>query len=187
MLFLNPTLWRTCKMLAGATRVKLLRQLYAHPGRNVSALGAAVGIRRACASQELRRIQSRGLLQAARRGRPLIYRLEADPQVPSAAPLLKAIQAAMERLPARRDPDICAIANGLAHARRIAIARVLLIGPCASADLQFRLRLSAFGLEQHLKTLEQGGWVKRQGSQVRFQPPPHPLAHALTDLLKPAK
>ena len=78
---LNPTLWRTCKMLAGPTRIRLLRQLLATPDEGVSALGRHVGIREATASQELRRIQSRGLLQSNRRGPLLVYRMAADPQV----------------------------------------------------------------------------------------------------------
>ena len=187
VLFLNPTLWRTCKMLAGNKRVRLLRQLYERPGRNVSDLGSAVGIKRACASQELRRIQSRGLLKAARCGRPLIYRLEADPQVSSAAPLLKAIQSALRLYPASRDPDMCAIANGLAHERRIAIARTILERPCSIPDLQMQLHLSSFGLAQHLRSLEKSGFVELNGSLVGFKVPSHPLARTLVDLLKQAK
>ena len=187
VLFLNPTLWRTCKMLAGNKRVRLLRQLYEHAGRNVSDLGSAVGIKRAYASQELRRIQSRGLLKAARCGRPLIYRLEADPQVPSAAPLLKAIQSALRLHPASRDPDMCAIANGLAHERRMAIAQTIMEHPCSLPDLQMQLHLSPFGLAQHLRSLEKSGFAEREGALVSFKVPTHPLARTLADLLKQAK
>ena len=54
---LNPTLWRTCKMLAGRTRIRMLRQLLEHPGECVSALGKRVAIKESAASQELRRIR----------------------------------------------------------------------------------------------------------------------------------
>lgn len=125
---LNPTLWRTCKMLAGRARIRLLRQLHDHPEECVSALGERVALKEAAASQELRRIQSRGLLQAERRGVRLVYRLAADPQVASAAPLLKALQTAFDACPAERDADMVAIAAGLAHERRIRIVRTLLEG-----------------------------------------------------------
>lgn len=187
MLILNPTLWRTCKMLAGIKRVQLLRQLHECPGRNVSDLGSTVGIKRAYASQELRRIQSRGLLKAERRGRPLIYRMEADSQVPSAAPLLKAIQAALGLHPSDRDPEMCAIANGLAHERRIAIAQILSETPCTMSDLQMRLHLSSYGLAQHLRSMEKSGFAKHKGELIYFQVPPHPLARALATLLKQAR
>ncbi len=63
---LNPTLWRTCRMLTGTNRVRLLRELHDHPGQSVSQLAAALGIGPSDASQELRRIQSRGLLKSER-------------------------------------------------------------------------------------------------------------------------
>ena len=83
---LNPTLWRTCKMLAGQTRIRLLRQLHRQPGPCVADLGKAVGIKRSDASQELRRIQSRGLLKSMRQGIPLVYRMEPDPKSPPPPP-----------------------------------------------------------------------------------------------------
>lgn len=181
---LNPTLWRTCKMLSGHRRIQLLRQLYGHPGRNVSELGAAVGIKRACASQELRRIQSRGLLKAKRQGRPLIYRMESDPQVLSAAPLLHAIRSAQATRRPERDLEMCVIANGLAHERRIAIARVLLIAPRSASDLNRLLRIAAPTLAKHLQILVRSGWAIRKGHRVYFKTPPHPLAQALANLLK---
>ena len=45
---LNPTLWRTCRVLSGENRIKLLRQIHDHPGQAVSELALAVGI--ACAA-----------------------------------------------------------------------------------------------------------------------------------------
>ena len=171
-------------MLAGKNRVRLLRQLYEHPGRNVSDLGSAVGIKRAYASQELRRIQSRGLLKSARRGRPLIYHMIADLQVPAATPLLKAIQAALKLYPARRDFEICAIANGLAHERRLAIVQALIERPTTLSDLAVRLHLPPFGLRHHLLSIEKSGFAKRTGSRFCFVVPTHPLARALADLLK---
>ena len=184
---LNPTLWRTCRVLAGQTRLAFLRQLYAHPGQSVSSLALAVHVGLSDASQELRRLQSRGLLQVDRMGRFTVYRLGADPQVPSAAPLLKAIQAALALHPSDRDPEMCVIANGLAHERRIAIAHILLETPRTMFDLQMRLHLSSYGLAQHLRSMEESGFAKQKGELIYFQVPPHPLARALANLLKQAQ
>jgi DNA-binding IclR family transcriptional regulator len=180
---LNPTLWRTCKMLAGQKRIQLLRQLNAQPGQNVADLGKAVDVKRSDASQELRRIQSRGLLKSQRMGRPLIYRMEADPQVSSAAPLLKAIRTALASYPPERDPEMCIIANGLAHEHRIGLARALLAGPRTMADMHAGLSLSAFGLAQHVQTLVESGFATRKSHLIYFRVPPHPLARALAKLL----
>jgi DNA-binding transcriptional ArsR family regulator len=171
-------------MLAGHTRIKLLRELTIHPGEGVSALGGRVGIRHAAASQELRRIQSRGLLQSERQGTLQVYRLAADPQVSSAAPLLKAIRSAFDQFPPERDMDMCAIAAGLAHERRIRIFRFLLGGPCALRDLPFAVHIPAHPLQVHLRTLQAGGFVVRVDNQVSATVPNHPLAKALAKLVQ---
>ncbi|NCA82947.1 MAG: transcriptional regulator [Opitutae bacterium] len=181
---LNPTLWRTCKMLAGEKRIQLLRQLHEKPGRSVTELGAAVGVKRSDASQELRRIQSRGLLKSERKGLPLVYRMEVDPQVLSAAPLLKAIQAALASFPPERDIEMCGIANGLAHDRRIAIVRALTGNPLTTAELQRKMNLPRSALAQHLQPLASSGFTSRKAKRIHFKVPPHPLARALAKLLQ---
>ena len=184
---LNPTLWRTCKLLSGQTRIRLLRQLHQHPGRNVSELGASVGIQRANASQELRRIQSRGLLKSARRGCPLVYVMSPDPQVASAAQLLKAIEAALTSRPPERDLEMCVLANGLAHERRIRIAQALLVSPRSISDLGPIVNIPTPSLAKHVHALINSGFAVKRNRLVHFTEPRHPLARALVVLLKQTK
>lgn len=180
---LNPTLWRTCRVLAGSTRILLLRQLHDHPGQPVSALAEIVKIGISAASQDLRRIQSRGLLQAERKGACLIYHMGADPQVPSAAPLLKAINKAFDSLPPEQDEILTTIAAGLSHPRRIAIAKRLCASPCTAATLRVEMKIPSSPLHLHLATLAAGGWTQRDGPLLRLCVPSHPLAQALAKLL----
>ena len=76
---LSPTLWRTCRVLAGGTRLALLRRVIKHPGLSVSELVAAEKIDLARASQELRRLQARGIVDVEREGRRVRYFPEPDP------------------------------------------------------------------------------------------------------------
>lgn len=181
---LNPTLWRTCRMLAGDTRIRLLRALHDHPGQAVSQLADKVGIGRSDACQELRRIQSRGLLRPHREKSMVIYRMEADPQVASAAPLLQALKTALHAFPPDQDEAMCRIAFGLAYPRRIAMARILLETPLSGWALSERMGCSTFAVYSHLRTLETGGWVHRAEREFRLAAPDHPLADALVRLLK---
>jgi DNA-binding transcriptional ArsR family regulator len=181
---LNPTLWRTCRMLTGATRVKLLRQLHDQPGRSISALAQAVQIGISDASQELRRIQSRGLLQVERRGSYVYYRLGADPQVPSAGPLLQALKATLANTAKEKDSEIIQIANGLAHARRIAIAKELIRAPRTLAELQSLARMPRSAVSLHGGVLVRSGLVCRTGRGLAFAQVAHPLARALVRLVK---
>lgn len=184
---LSPSLWRTCKMLAGLKRIELLRQIYETPGRNVRTLGTAVGIKRSDASQELRRIQSRGLLRSRRQGVPLVYRMETDPLVPSAAPLLKALQSTFSNRPAKQDPYICAMARGLASERRIAIAQMLLSAPQSPVALRIHLNCSAPALAKNVRTLILSGFVRRKNGMLHFRTPLHPVAQTLARMLPPSR
>ena len=180
---LNPTLWRTCRMLSGTTRIRLLRCLEENPGSNVSALARAVGVGLSAASQELRRIQSRGLLQTEHRQASLIYRFGADPQVASSAPILKALRAALSSRGPAEDEQIQAIARGLAHPKRIDLLRSLLNSPKSAFALQKEFRLSFRTLDRHVRTLLASGFVRRDNRTLHAVPPGHPLAKALLKLL----
>ena len=96
---LHPTLWRTCRVLSGETRLKLLRLIIATPGKTVSRLAEETGIGLSRASQELRRLQSRGLVQTVRKGSFVHYLPDPDPQVPDAKPLLLAMKATFALAP----------------------------------------------------------------------------------------
>lgn len=181
---LNPTLWRTCRVLAGPTRVRLLRLVLAAPGATVTRLAEEAEISLSRASQELRRLQSRGLLSAARRGVFVRYLPEPDPQVPSARPLFLAMKAALAQGGPAREREIRRIAAGLSHPRRILLFRELLDGPRTVQMLQSSLAISLDAVYRHLQTLEQGGLVRRKSGVVRVVRNSHPLVRCLTDLVK---
>ena len=170
-------------MLAGPTRIRLLRELHRSPGLNVSQLGKAVGILRSDASQELRRIQSRGFLQSERQGVSLVYRMEPDPQVASAAPLLGAICEILSTRPAYRDRETCSIAAGLAHDRRIRIVRALVGGPVPLDLLASQFHGSRTAFLHHLGQLEKHGWIRSQSNKAMLAVQDNPLARALVKLL----
>lgn len=180
---LNPTLWRTCRVLSGRIRLQLLRQLHDAPEQCVSALAERVGIGISDASQELRRIQSRGLLRPEHQGVRLVYRLKPDPQVASAAPLLQAVHSAFLHYPPDQDVAMVPIATGLAHERRIALVRALVKSDSTFLDLKVATRFSPAAVSHHLLILETCGWAHRTRRTWRLQIPDHPLARALVKLL----
>ena len=180
---LNPTLWRTCRMLSGPTRIHLLRCLEEYPGRNVSEMAQTVGIGLSAASQEMRRIQSRGFLQTEHRQASLIYRFGADPQVSSAAPILKALRTALASRAPAEDARIQAIARGFSHPKRIDLLKSLLDSPKSAFALQKEFHLSFRTIARHIQTLLASGLIRRDNRLLRPVPPAHPLAKALLKLL----
>jgi DNA-binding transcriptional ArsR family regulator len=182
---LHPTLWRTCRALQGATRLQLLRLVVAAPGLTVSDLAEKTRISCSRASQELRRLQARGLIRrVAQKGRYVQYLPESDPQVPSAKPILIALKNTFQRLPPGADPLTRRTAAALAHPHRVAILQELLNGPRNSHALQAVLHIPQRTLYRHLRILQRGQMVGT--SRMVFRPArnPLPLAKCLVDLLR---
>lgn len=181
---LHPTLWRTCRVLSGKTRIELLRLVIDRPNQSVSDLAKATAISLPRASQELRRLQSRGLIQAVPEGVHVHYRPVPDPLVATARPLLKAMQETFHRLPAEADEQTIRIAIGCSHVRRLALARLLLIGPMAVQTLEELSGLPRNALNRHLRRLRDAELIRRNGKAISMIDNPHPLAQCLIGILK---
>lgn len=73
---------RTFKVMANATRLRLLHALVRHPGLSVSALAQAVGMKPQAVSNQLQRLVDKGILSNVRNGTSVHYRI-IDPCVTS--------------------------------------------------------------------------------------------------------
>ena len=179
---LNPTLWRTCRALTGRTRLGLLRQVLEQPGLNVSQLAERLGTGISDASQELRRLQSRGLFMRSCQGASVVYLPIPDPQVPSAAPLLKALQAAWNGNRSGIE-EVARLAKGLACERRLSLVRALSQQPRSAGHLADLVRTGPDNLKKHLRILRESGWVAKEGKVFVLRPATHPVQAALLKLL----
>ena len=181
---LRPTLWRTCRALSGKTRQRLFRQVIDFPGQSVTDIAKQTGISCSRASQELRRLQSRGLLRSERTGAYVQYIPESDPLVVDAQPILAAMRATFARFSPADDKQSHRIAAALAHPRRIAILKELLNGPRNIHELQTALHIPSRALYRHLTTLQDGKMIGQSHQMFRTAPNAHPLAKCLVDLVK---
>ena len=180
---LSPTLWRTCRILSGTTRLSLFRRIIQVPGQCVSGLAKAEKISRPRASQELRRLQSRGLVRVGRQGRYVRYYPESDPLVSSAQPLLQAMRATFRQIPPEMSDHIAKTAMGLSHDKRMAVVRVLRDGPRDIHGLAAMLCMPIETVRHHLSFLEDGGWVECAGTTLKLAATDLPLAKCLMKLL----
>jgi DNA-binding transcriptional ArsR family regulator len=176
---LNPTLWRTCRILAGATRVRMLRLVMASPGLTVTEMAGRLRIGLSRASQELRRLNSRGLLAATRAGSEVRYRLSPDPQVADAGVLTAAIRAGLRASGVAPDAAFLRIASCFTHPRRLAIVRELLKGPRAVAVLRHGTGIPLRALKRHLVLMCTRGIVGRKDGVYWLRPVRHPLFRAI--------
>jgi len=180
----QPTLWRTCRILAGKTRLQLFRQVVKEPGQTVSRLADISGISLSRASQELRRLQSRGLLKTERERSTVKYFPIPDPLVPTAKPLLAAMKSAFTQIPPAADKPAIDIATALSHPRRIAILTELLKSPQDFNALQTAVHIPAVSLQRHLRLLQRLNLAKQTKRAWMFIPNQHPLTRCLIRMIK---
>lgn len=156
---LYPTLWRTCRVMANATRIKLLAEVIAEPQRSVEDIAAASGVPARRASAHLRLLQSRGLLTATRQSRWVLYEAIPDPLVLSAAPLLAALRAAVSGRETTR--EVKRALTAFTHPRRLRIVKALTQTSLSFGELLVATGISRQALCRHMDKLRRRGVVQR--------------------------
>jgi len=149
----RPTLWRTCRVLSNAKRLRCLSTILAEPGLTVGETAARTNLPQNHASECLRALQARGLIAARRQSRWVRYFPEPDPLVPSARPLLLALTTALRKRH-RPEADVTHLLTGFTHPRRLHILKCLKAeGPRDFDDLSRRTQISPQALYRHLGKL----------------------------------
>lgn len=155
---LQPTLWRTCRVIANRTRLGILQLAYSEPGLGVSEVAQRLGIPLSAASHSLRALEARGLLEARRAGKWVRY-LPPPAQHGNAARSLAAALGGAFRT--ERDPisTMFDLATAFTHARRVTVFRALQRGPQTRSALRAATRISDRALGRHLEKLKARGFV----------------------------
>lgn len=154
---LHPTLWRTCRVLANRTRLKMLDLLIREQPLSVSAVASQLNLDLPVASQSLRALEARGFLTSRRVSRRVDYRLNNE----GAAPLVASVRQAFQLYPMPLE-TIFRLATAFTHPRRVEIFRAL-AGSSRSMDrLRAFTRIPSRSLFRHLAKLESRGFVRQQ-------------------------
>ncbi len=158
---LNPTLWRTCRVLANRTRLRIFALLARRSPQAVSAVAGQMQLPMPVASQCLRALEARGLLTVRRVGRRVYYRLNTT--TGGAAPELVApLRLALRDEPAAIE-SVFRLVTAFTHPRRIEIYRVLKAEAGRVSHVRAATRISAPALRRHLHKLRQRGFVVCRG------------------------
>jgi len=166
---LHPSVWRTARVISSPLRLKVLRHLFLRGPLTVSVVAAELGLALSPASQSLRALNARGLLQATRRGRWVTYETAPDPAVSHADGLLRALRSILladENGAARA----YRVATAFTHPRRCAILDVLQQDPMTPGQLQHRLMISSPALQRHLRKLRRRYLIAHTGHLYRILP-----------------
>jgi DNA-binding transcriptional ArsR family regulator len=154
----HPTLWRTCRVIANHTRLRIFSQLSRHPNLTVSAVAKAVDLPVPTTSQYLRAMEARGLLEVRRDGRNVRYRLAMTDPAHPAHGLVKAISLVFKRKP-EASAALFRAATAFTHPRRIEIYRAVKRSPKTLSQIIAASKIPAWASLRHLHKLEERGFV----------------------------
>lgn len=157
---LRPTLWRTCRVLASETRLRLLWALFKNEGLCITDLACLTGMSEQNASNQLRALNARGLITPRRIGLRVLYCPEPNTGVEHTQTLLNALRDCCEQ----NMPFTAIIrqATAFTHERRILIIKALADGPASFADLHEQTNIPSPSLSHHLRKLEARHFVRRK-------------------------
>jgi len=175
---LEPTLWRTCRVLANRKRLAILALLIRQPNQTVSAVSQQLKLSGPAATQYLRALEARGLLTCRRIGRYAEYRLSGSATESAAAEIVTALRLAFR---SRTQPTeaLFKLATAFTHPRRIDVFSAVKNGADSFGEIQVATRISARALSRHLAKLETRGFLKNQMHAYAVANQSHPLGRAL--------
>jgi len=154
---LQPTLWRTCRVLANRTRLHLFRLLARQPNQTVTDVATCLKLPLAVASQYLRALEARGLLSVRRVGLHVTYRLAGGSSTP-AQPLVRSLRLVFRRQSMSVEM-LFKTFTAFTHPRRIEIFRALGERSRCLRELNAVTRISTRALSRHVKKLEARGFI----------------------------
>jgi DNA-binding transcriptional ArsR family regulator len=177
----QPTLWRTCRVLANRKRLQILALLIRQPGQTVSSVARQMGLSLPAASQYLRALEARGLLT----GRQVSLRVEYRPAGATtegiAGKILPALRLAFHP---RTQPieTLFKLATAFTHPRRIEVYRAVKNGADSFVRVQAATHISARALSRHLAKLEARGFVESETEVYTVTNQTHLLGRVLARL-----
>jgi DNA-binding transcriptional ArsR family regulator len=177
----QPTLWRTCRVLANRKRLQILALLIRQPNQTVSTVARHMKLSMPAASQYLRALEARGLLTCRRIGLRVEYRPSATTTEGAAGAILTALRVVFRR---RAQPieGLFKLATAFTHPRRLEVFRAVKDGANSFGKLQTATRISGRALSRHLVKLEARGFVKNQMDVYAPTDQAHPFGRVLARL-----
>lgn len=179
----HPTVWRTCRILANPNRLRCLKVVLEEPASAVGEIAERTQVSVCRASECLRALQARGLIQAKRESRWVRYAAMPDPLVAGTRPLLTALRRVLlkER---QKEAAVMRTLTAFTHPRRLAVLCLLQTSsPRYAEDIAAITRISQCAFSRHARKLQVRGLVEYDGGKWSLVQPLDPLARTLLSLI----
>ena len=185
---LRPTIWRTARALDNENRLRFLRAIFvSKEAKGVTRLAEDIGVSVPTASQYLRALNARGLVDVKRESSHVYYGSGKNRSLPEAQLLQDAFRRLFERkdLPSDWPARISPVLKAYANERRIAIIRTIAEnGSLTFASLSHLADMSETSLLRHLSLLLDGGVIAQdERRQYVIRPPKNSLQQALLKIV----
>ncbi len=177
---LKPTLWRTCRVLANHTQLRIFGELVREAPQTVSGVARSLQLSLPVVSQALRALEARGLLAARREGRRTHYRLS-NMSTGAAQELMRALRSAFRRRPVPVK-SLFRLSTAFTHPRRIEIFRAAHGHAFTLRQIRTATGISMPALLRHLEKLQTRGFVACRGGSYSATNPAEAFGRALARL-----
>jgi len=179
---LNPPFWRTCRVIANETRLKLLWKIFGDGTLCVAELGRFVGISEQNASIQLRVLNAGGFIAARWDRIKIIYTAEANPDVDGAVELLVALRECFDKRISIE--SVIRTATAFTHPRRIRLVHALSEGKLGFGDLKKKTGFSGAALSLHISKLTDRRFVAFYKNLYRLNVPKDSLGMCLLKIIQ---
>ena len=177
----QPTLWRTCRVLANRNRLQILALLIRQPDQTVSAVARQMKLSVPTASQYLRALEARGLLTCRRVGLQVKYRSSVATAGSAAGQIITALRLVFSRR-GQSVQRLFDLATAFTHPRRIELIRAIKNGADSFGKLEAATHISSPALSRHLAKLEARAFVKSEMDIYAVTNQAHPFGRVLAHL-----
>ena len=179
---LQPTLWRTCRVLANESRLRLLYLLFEHKELCSRDLAFMTGLSEPQASIHLRLLNSRGLIRQHRTRMRLLSSPQANPEIRSASLLMQALHQCHDRdIPTEQ---LFRQVTAFTHARRIEIIQKIPPEGISNLALSEKSGIAISAINRHLRKLKARNLIKEDKGRFTVSVPQDPLSKTLLRLIR---
>ena len=179
----HPTVWRTCRILANPNRLRCLKVVLEEPASAVGEIAERTHVSVCRASECLRALQARGLIQAKRKSRWVRYTAIPDPLVAGSRHLLTALRRILLK-EHQKEAAVMRTLTAFTHPRRLAILSLLQKrSPLYSEDIAAITRVSQCAFSRHARKLKVRGLLDYNSGKWSLRQPIDTLARTLLSLI----
>jgi len=179
---MNEPAWKTCRILANKTRLRILRWLLEKSELCEFEIALFLGITRPSTSRHIRLLSESGFIKTRPRSKWLVCSLrDQKPEDP-----LHDVQKILVKNLASGEKQIDKIyrsATAFTHERRCCIIRLLQNKSMPLEELVNTADISAVALLRHLKKLINRGLVTETDDVYHFSRPSDPLTNSLINMV----